>query len=453
MTLKIFTAFAGVGSPEMALGNINMDYEVVGISEVDRHALIAYDAIHNDQSIYVPTKSKEEMVEEFKIKNISYNFSTGVSEIPKSEQDIRKIYEAHIRSKNYGDIRLLDETKLPNFDLFSYSYPCKDISVAGLGKGLEKSSGTQSSLLWECEKIVKCKKPRYLLMENVKNLVSNNHHSEFYAWQKILKDLGYNNYWKVLNGKNFGVPQNRERVIMVSIKKEFEIKKFIMPTAIKNNTILLKDILECPENVAENMFVDPKNYENLLQDLPHQDISYCIDACYWKGSTMDLFLNKSRRQLVQIGSLQKKQNESNNRIYSSEGLAPCLNSMNGGDRQPKILEEVRPILTPDRTNKRQNGRRVKENNDPSFTLTVQDRHGIVIKEDSSFRIRKLTPLECWRLMGYKDEHFYKAKKAGLSNTKLYERAGRGIVVPMLEEVFKILFFGESERVLKLNRLF
>lgn len=453
MILKIFTAFSGVGSPEMALDNINMDYEVVGISEVDRHALIAYDAIHNDQSVYIPTKTKEEMVEEFKIKNISYNFSTGLSEIPKSESDIRKIYEAHIRSKNYGDIRLIDEKLLPDFDLFSYSYPCKNISVAGLQEGLKKDSGTQSALLWECERIIQAKKPKYLLMENVKNLVSNNHFSDFYIWQDVLKKLGYNSYWKVLNAKEFGVPQNRERVIMISILKEFDNGKFIMPTYIKENNVLLKDILENSEDVPENMFIDPETYKHLLNNLPNQDISYCIDACYWKGSSIDIFLNRSRRQLVQVGSLQKNQKEANNRVYSSEGIAPCLNSMNGGDRQPKIMEEVKPILTPDRLNKRQNGRRIKETDDPSFTLTSQDRHGIVYKEGQSYRVRKLTPLECWRLMGYKDEHFYKSKEAGLSNTKLYERAGRGIVVPMLEEVFKILFFGKSDKVRKANVLF
>lgn len=451
--LKVFSTFTGVGSPEMALKNININYDLIGTSEVDKWAIIAYDAIHNSSEV-VGTQNKEQMLKEFKDRNIGYNFSTGKSEIPRNDIEIKKLYESHIRNKNYGDIRLINEKELPDFDLFTYSYPCKDISVAGLGKGLEKDSGTQSSLLWECERIIKYKKPKYLLMENVKNLVSNNHHSEFYTWQKILKDLGYSNYWKILNGKNFGVPQNRERVIMVSIQKEYETSLFQIPTAIKNNNILLKDILENEENIPDNMFIDPKNYENLLQDLPHQDISYCIDACYWKGSTMDLFLNKGRRQLVQIGSIKGIGDfESRNRVYSSEGLAPTLNSMNGGDRQPKILEEVRPILTPDRTNKRQNGRRVKENNDPSFTLTTQDRHGVVLKQDSKFRIRRLTPLECWRLMGYKDEHFYKAKDAGLSNTKLYERAGRGIVVPMLEEVFKVLLFGKSDKELKLNKLF
>jgi DNA (cytosine-5)-methyltransferase 1 len=127
--------------------------------------------------------------------------------------------------------------------------------------------------------------------------------------------------------------------------------------------------------------------------------------------------------------------------------------MQKGDRQPKIFDEVLPILSPDRINKRQNGRRMKTNGESSFTITTQDRHGVVLKENSSYQIRKLTPLECWRLMGFSDDDFYKAKDAGLSNTKLYERAGRGIVVPMLEEIFKILLLGKSDKAVSQNILF
>lgn len=389
--LKVFTAFTGVGSQEMALRNIGIDFEIVGISEVDKNALIGYDAIHNNKEEYIAIPSKEEMLNEIKSKNIAYNFSTSKSEIPRSEKELIKLYLAHKRSKNYGDIRLINEKELPCFDLFTYSYPCKSISVAGKQAGLEKNSGTQSSLLWECERIITQKKPKYLMMENVKNLVGKRHIEHFKEWIKVLDDLGYDSYWKVLNGKNFGVPQNRERVIMISILKPHDID-FKMPIS-KNIDINLQDILEL--NVDNKYYISKHRYEHITENLPHQDISYCIDANYHKGTSVDNFIIKRRRQLIQVGNLDNKIH-SNTRIYSNKGIAPTLNSMNGGNRQPKIL--------------------------------------------CDFKVRKLTPLECWRLMGYTDEDFYKAKNAGLADSKLYERAGRGIVVPMLEEIFKTLFY-------------
>jgi DNA (cytosine-5)-methyltransferase 1 len=400
--LKVFTAFTGVGSYEMALRNIGVDFEVVGISEVDRYALLGYDAIHNNNEL-VDIKSKSEMLEEFKDKNIGYNFSTYKNEIPKSEKDIKHLYEAHIRNKNYGDITKIDEKELPNFDLFTYSAPCKNISVAGKQAGIEKESGTQSALIWECERIIAHKKPKYLLMENVKNLVGKNHIGDFNKWIEVLNNIGYNSYWKVLNGIDFGVPQNRERVMMVSVLKEYD-NRFDMPKGFPLN-ISLKDILE--ENVDKSLFFNYEDYSHITKNLPHQHVSYCIDANYYKGTSIDGFINKKRRQLIQLGNLGNK-THSNTRIYSEEGICPTLNSMNGGSRQPKILI----------------------NNDAKDSLPIID----------NVKVRRLSAIECWKLMGFYDEDFYKAKNIGkLSNTKLYERAGRGIVVPMLEEIFKNLF--------------
>ncbi len=369
MKLKVFTTFSGVGSQEMALRNIGIDFEVVGISEVDRYALIAYDAIHNKNE-EVKNISKEIMLEEIKAKNIAYNFSTGKSEIPRGLNDLTKLYNAHIRSKNYGDIRVIDENNLPDFDLFTYSYPCKNISVAGKQEGLAEGSNTQSSLLWECKRIVTKTKPKYLMMENVKNLVGKNHKDEFDNWCSYLENLGYNNYWKVLNGKDFNVPQNRERVIMISILKEID-KGYYLPKG--TSTKVVSDILET--NVEEKIYFSEDLYEHLINTK--------IDST-------------PVNDLVFVGLLKIKGKEAIRRIYSENGLASTLDAMQGGNRMPKVF---------------------------------------LLKEK---RVRRITPLECWRLQGYKDEDFYKAQNAGLSNSKLYERSGRGIVVPMLEEVFKNL---------------
>lgn len=175
--LRVFEAFAGYGSQSIALRNIGIDYEVVAISEIDKYAIKAYESIHG-------------------------------------------------KVNNLGDISKINVEDIPDHDLFTYSFPCQDISVAGKQASLEENSGTRSSLLWECKKIIEGKKPKYLLMENVKNLVSKKHKPYFDKWLEWLEEQGYSNTWKVLNAKDYGIPQNRERVFVVSIFGEnFEMKE------------------------------------------------------------------------------------------------------------------------------------------------------------------------------------------------------------------------------------
>jgi site-specific DNA-cytosine methylase len=171
MHIKVFEAFAGIGAQACALRNIGVDYEVVGISEIDKRAIKAYNLIHGD-------------------------------------------------TPNFGDISKIDPTNLPDIDLFTYSFPCQDLSCAGLGRGINEE--TRSGLLWECQKIIDAKKPTYLLLENVKQLVGKKHKADFDKWIAYLDSKGYNTYWKVLNAKDFGHAQNRERVYAVSILKEHD---------------------------------------------------------------------------------------------------------------------------------------------------------------------------------------------------------------------------------------
>ena len=173
--LRVLEAFAGYGSQSIALRNLGIEHEVVAISEIDKYAIKAYEAIHG------PTN-------------------------------------------NLGDICKIDPSDIPDHDLFTYSFPCQDLSVAGKQAGLGK--GTRSGLLYECEKIIEVKKPKYLLLENVKNLVGKKFKPQFDEWLAYLESLGYTNYWKVLNAKDYGVPQNRERVFVVSILGNHEPYKF-----------------------------------------------------------------------------------------------------------------------------------------------------------------------------------------------------------------------------------
>lgn len=166
--MRVFEAFAGYGSQHLALKRLNCDFEIVGISEIDKYAIQAYEALHGS----LPT--------------------------------------------NYGDITKIDWDMVPDFDLFTYSFPCQDISIVGQRKGFDEGSGTESSLLWECKRAIEKKKPQILLMENVKNLVGKKNKPNFDKWCSYLESLGYTNYWQVLNAKDYGVPQNRERVFMLS---------------------------------------------------------------------------------------------------------------------------------------------------------------------------------------------------------------------------------------------
>ena len=364
--LKVFEAFAGVGCQSMALRNLGIDFEVVGISEVDKYALIGYDAIHNYMQEQIKFPPIPQMLKEFEDKHIAYDFSTNKLEIPKSPKDIARLYQAHIRSKNYGDIRLIDPTTLPEIDLFTYSYPCKNISVAGKQAGLEEGSGTQSSLVWECFKIIEHSRPKYLLMENVKNLVGSAHKPYFDMICQRLDGIGYNNYWQVLNGVDFGVPQNRERVMMVSIRNDIDNGKFFMPLGFPLDK-KLKDILE--DKVDERHYVKNKPFQ-------------LVD----RGRIKAEFLNVSFNQ----GKV----------IYSTEYYFQTLGARDRGTNNILVQEEVDGKL--------------------------------------EYRVRRLTTLEWWRLMGMSDEDHERARYVGLPETKLYERAGRGIVVPMLEEIFRNL---------------
>lgn len=197
--IRTFEAFAGYGSQLLALRRLEaanpdkIKVVPVGISEIDPHAIKAYHAVHGEG-------------------------------IP-----------------NYGDISKIDWLKVPDFDLFTYSSPCQDFSSAGLQRGGEKGSGTRSSLLWECERAIAAKRPKYLLMENVAALVTNKFIKLFNKWQRTLESYGYRNFAKVLNAKDYGVPQNRERIFMVSILDKNA--KFFFPKQMPLKKRLL-DVLE-----------------------------------------------------------------------------------------------------------------------------------------------------------------------------------------------------------------
>ena len=205
--IKVFEAFAGYGSQSLALKRLKADFEIIGISEIDKYALKGYKALHGT----LPT--------------------------------------------NYGDISKIDWDEVPDFDLFTYSFPCQDISIVGQRKGFDEGSGTESSLLWECKKAIEAKKPKILLMENVKNLVGKKNKPNFDKWLAYLESLGYKNYWKVINAKDCGIPQNRERVFMLSF---LDGREYEFPESVEMRT--LADLgIEAPI-VQEAYFGERREY-------------------------------------------------------------------------------------------------------------------------------------------------------------------------------------------------
>lgn len=197
--MRLLSLFSGIGAPEAALKRMGVDYELVGFSEIDRYAARSYCAIH------------------------------GVDE-----------------SLNLGDITKIDETKLPkDIDLVIYGFPCQDISNAGRQKGLfnEDGSKTRSGLFFDALRIIQASQPKIAIAENVKALTGKKFKNEFELVLRSLEEAGYSNYWKVLNAVDFGIPQNRERVFIVSIRKDLDDGSFIFPEGF-DLKLRLKDMLE-----------------------------------------------------------------------------------------------------------------------------------------------------------------------------------------------------------------
>lgn len=428
--MRILELFAGYGSQALALENLGIDF-TSDISEIDKYAIQAYNQLHG---------------------------------------------ETH----NWGDITKIDERELPYYDLITYSSPCQDFSTAGLQRGGDIGSGTRSSLLWECERIIRAVKPKYLLMENVKNLVGEKHKHNFIKWLTVLEGLGYQNFWQVLNAKDYGVTQNRERVFVVSILGGGQ---YLFPNKIKLEK-KLKDILESV--VDEKYYLSDRFVNQLLKRKDGLGYKPCINGevavtlttkpgqrnsdnyiqepfvVASRGRNTESQSNRPTEQRLEINktgcantliSVQKDNyviepkvlqvgniietdsfggNPQSGRIYHVNGCSPCLSTMQGGGLEPKILCEGIG----------NNPNKIEFNGFHSVSpaLMATDSKNVKVFSDG-FRIRKLTPRECFRLMGVKDEQF--DKLSGLSNTQLYKMAGNSIVVDVLMAIFKNLFLSDE----------
>ncbi|NCB44621.1 MAG: DNA (cytosine-5-)-methyltransferase [Clostridia bacterium] len=430
--MKLRTLFSGIGAPESALKNLGIEYELVDFCEIDKYAVKSYCAIH------------------------------GVDE-----------------SKNLGDISKVWGGDLPYADLLVWGFPCTDISVAGKQAGIIEGE-TRSGLYYEGLGILRETKPKYSIIENVKNLVGKQFKAEFEQMLKDIELLGYNNYWKVLNAKDFGIPQNRERVFIVSIRKDADIGGFDFPEGFDNG-LRLKDFLE--DEVDEKFYISNEKVEKIINSTFMQEkkmiqnadgICSTLLARDYKdpkcipcitpdreekrqngrrfkedGEPMFTLTSQDRHGILQVGMLDIKGNEQVRRVYSEDGLSPTLNTMAGGNRQPKVaVREATKCNQATICLNSKGGRNGIEGLQPSLTDRVYDSEGISTAITTSeffmpsyttdYRIRKLTPKECFRLMGFSDEEFQRCVDAGVSNSQLYKQAGNSIVTDVLYYIFKNL---------------
>lgn len=310
--MRLLSLFSGIGAFEKALDRENIPYELVNFCEIDKFAVKSYCAIH------------------------------GVAE-----------------DKNLGDISKIANDDIPDCDIVTYGYPCNDISLAGKMAGIVRGE-TRSGLLFEALRIIKAKKPKYAIAENVKNLVGKKFKADFDNLLAILDSYGYNSYWQVLNAKDYGIPQNRERVFVVSIRKDIDDGTFKFPEKFPLE-LRLKDMLE--ETVDEKFYLTPAHIKYLNVDEP-------------KG-----------KDIIHVGETKSGGQKAD--IMSSDGMCSCLNATDY--KQPK------QIITPAYES-------VTQINDNYVRL-----NGGKIDKKHNFRIRKLTPKEYWRLMGFDDSDFEKAK--------------------------------------------
>lgn len=283
------------------------------------------------------------------------------------------------------------------------AHNCQDISVAGKQEGII-AGATRSGLLYEALRIIEAKKPSYAICENVKNLVGKKFKPDFDKLLFMLDELGYNSYWQVLNAKDYGIPQNRERVFVISIRKDIDDGTFKFPEKFPLG-LRLKDMLE--GDVDDKFYLTPKQivspaYESVTQ----VNDNYAILNGGKIGKMTDIY----------------------RRAYYEDGVSPTIHTCPGGNTEPKVvlLDDTQGF----------DGTRAYKDYSPTLRAA---RSGLKVATD--FRIRKLTPKECWRLMGFDDIDFEKAKSAGISNTQLYKQAGNSIVVNVLQYIFRNLFKG------------
>ena len=356
--MKVLSLFSGIGAFERALENLEIPHELVAYCEIDKYASKAYSILHNvDESL------------------------------------------------NLHDVTTVDCSKLPkDIDLVTYGFPCQDISTAGKQRGLEhEGRTTRSGLVWEAHRIIKDTKPKVAICENVKNLTGKKFKAEFEAILENLDDIGYNNYYQVLNSKDYGIPQQRERVFIVSIRKDIDKGFFTFPNGFPLEK-RLKDILD--ENVPDKYYLTDKQIQ-MIRNSSFTQERIRIQSKDFSGALLarDFYGPKC---IKVVGNYSPSGHEAS-RVLDPTGIAPTI----------------------------------KENHGTVNALNICGEHygtgNVVDKQPIKECVRKLTPTEYFKLMGFTVKDVELLRQHNISDTQLYKMAGNSIVVNVLMAIFKKLY--------------
>lgn len=404
--IKYFETFAGIGAFRSAFEKVG-GFECVGWCEIDRFAQQAYRALYDTEG---------------------ENF--------------------------YEDITKIDYGGLPDFDLLVGGPCCQSFSVAGRRKAFEDDRG---NLFFDYIRILEAKRPRFFIAENVPNLLGISQGECFRIILEKICELGYSVCWRVLNAADFGIPQSRRRLFLVGYLGDrcpIEIFSFgrndeencekgkpeQLIGGSQGSRVYSTDgaaVTQCSGSGGMGgktglYFIDCNPPPNLTEN------ARCITAHHNSGVSN----HKGEHSAVFCDLNENSQITDTARCLHTR-MDQGVTGTHRGERSGVLVEDSpRAILNPFKENTRQNGRRIKEPNEPMFTLTVTDRHGVVHRG----RIRRLMPLECWKLMGFTKEQFEKVAATGMSDAQLYKQAGNSIVVPVLVEIAKNLmkFYKENE---------
>ena len=466
-SLRIIELCSGIGAQVKGIIKTDLfNVETIATADLDKEVVVSYAAIHcglTNELInsYTDYPSKEEMVEELTQKRLGYDFAKDkpydwakLSKRKDKTKGIEKYWLADKLSNNLGD--MMQIKAIPNCDLLTYSTPCTDLSISGAREGLKWTcqdcggeydpsdydvdtrytcphcgshniKSTRSGLLYEVERLlVKAKEngnlPKYLLMENVDALVSKTYIDSFTDWIERLKDLGYNSYFQTINAKNTGLPQNRNRIFCISIRADIDTEKFTFPQPFDSG-IRLKDLLETDDAVLDKYFLsdevqlrlqitDPNMEKNIVGTTrPEFRTIGQRDHVYKEDSIMGALVATDYKQPKQIlveknmpihiadlcSAKYLKMHEQSRRVYDEEGISPALNTCNGGNRETKISRQNLKI------------------------------------------VRKMTPKEAHRIMGFDDIDYDRCAAVGMSDTQAYKQTGNSIAVTAISLLAEHLY--------------
>lgn len=394
--------FSGIGSQTQALKNLRIDHKVVAIAEWDISAMYAYDILHNGEQDIKSLRhhTKESLISVLSRYNLSSNGKNPIT--PKalksmSIAQLKAIYLSIERNNNLVDISEVHSQDLPDADILTYSFPCQDLSVSGYWhnntSGIDRDAENRSTLLWQIERILKeyvasqKKLPRFLLMENVSNILSQRHIDNFNEWKTFLESLGYINKVYTLDARNFGVPQARKRTFMLSV---------------------------LAENDIEIRRIDEYLNANDLQTFKTTQLKNISDFL-----RLDYSVEKYKKEAIESTP---RFTESRKKIFRDNIVLATGTKINAS--------AAKTVTT-------------KQDRNPNSGIIKYAKNDYLVEWNTHYR--NLTPRECFMLMGFKEEQFdllllnnFENKKGSyfLTASKLIKMAGNSIVVPILEEIFK-----------------